>query len=154
MRISENMSVASAVIPAVHTTVAIASDIVSMKQYGALTAIIQVGDIGSGATAMDVTVSQCTAVAGTAAKSLGIDYVYVGSSTDDTLLKTTVTSDTFEAAELGTYVIEISDQELDVANGFDCVRVNISAPGSQGAAVSVILLSSEARTTVKTALTD
>ena len=153
MRISENMAVYSAVLPQASKTSATETDAVSMKEVGNLSIVILTGDFGSPADTPAVVLRQSTAVAKTSEKALGFDFVYVGSSTDDTLLKTAVTSDTFNLAENSVYVIEVSDQELDVTNVFDCVHCEIAAAG-QGIAIAVLILGSEMRTTVKTILTD
>ena len=153
MRISENMSVYEAVAPQ-QKTAAFETNAISLKQYGETSIVIQTGDMGSPVGTPAVTLRQSTDVSKTGEKALGFDYVYVGSTTVDVLVKTAVTSNTFTLEENKVYVIELNDAELDVPNSFDCVHVEVSDPTAQGVYVSVAFLSSEARTTVKTALTD
>jgi len=63
-------------------------------------------------------------------KALSYDKIYinVGLSTT-TLTETTVTSDTYTVGSdpNNLYVIEIDAAELDVNNGFDCVRFNLAS---------------------------
>lgn len=153
MRIAENMSVYSAVAPQQKTS-AFETSAISLKEYGETSIIITTGDMGSPVGSPAVTLRQSTDVSKTGEKALGFDYVYTGSTTDDTLAKTTVTSDTFDLEENKTYVIELNDSELDADNDFDCVHVEVSDPSAQGVYVSVVFASSEARSTVKSVLTD
>ena len=70
---------------------------VSLKGYSHLTIIINTGAWAGGNAA--ITLDQSTVVAGTDDKTLGFDFMYTndGATTTDTLTKTAVTSDTFNA---------------------------------------------------------
>lgn len=153
MRIAENCAVYEAIVPQASKTSATETNAVSLKQVGNVSVVIITGDFGSPADSPAVVLRQSTAVAKTGEKALGMDYVYVGSTTDDTLTKTAVTSNTFTLAENAVYVIEVSDQELDAANNFDCLHVEIAA-ATHGIAIAVLILGSEMRTTGKSILTD
>jgi len=153
MRIAENMSVYVADAPQ-SVAAAFETNAISLKQYGVTSIMITTGDFTSPAGTPDVTLRQSTAVAKTGEKALGFDWVYVGSTTVDVLAKTAVTANTFVLAENSVYIIELNDAELDVSNSFDCVHVEVSDPGAAGSMVAIHFLSSEARTTVLTALTD
>jgi hypothetical protein len=103
-------------------------DFISMKNYDRLMILIVV-DNGATVTGSAITLKQATVVAGTDEKALGFDSVWanIDTAAADTLVKTAVTSDTFTTdttdAKNLLYAIEIEASSLDVANGFDCVRV-------------------------------
>lgn len=103
---------------------------VSLKNYDRLMVYIQTGAWAGGTAA--VTLKQATAVAGTGAKALSFSWMWVNTAAaPDTYTKTAVASDTFnlDTANL-LYVIEVVASDLDVANSFDCVGVNIASPGA------------------------
>ncbi|MDO9007227.1 MAG: hypothetical protein Q7U80_03300, partial [Thiobacillus sp.] len=87
-------------------------------------------DYAATVTGCAITLKQATAVAGTGEKALGFAKMYANLDTaaSDTLAETAVTSDTFTTLTTDNknalYVIEVAASDLDVANGFDCVRVD------------------------------
>ena len=103
-------------------------DYVSMKDYGHLTAIILV-DNATTVTGSAITLKQATAVAGTSEKAVTFTTMYANLNIDatDTLVATAVTSSTFTTLTTNNknamYVIELDAADLDINNGFDCVRV-------------------------------
>jgi hypothetical protein len=123
-------------------------DYVSLKNYTHLTAIITV-DNGSTVTGSAITLSQATAVAGTDEKALGFDYVWANTdiSASDALTKTAVSNDTFTTGTADNknmqYVIEVDAADLDVDNGFDCVRVG--AGNAANTVLSIVYILSGAR---------
>lgn len=105
-------------------------DYISLKGYGGVSIIIAV-DVSSGTDDGAVTLSQAKTVGGGSAKPLGFDYVYANLDTEasDALVKTAVTSDTFNAGGVTKsclYVIEVKAEDLDVDNGFDCLKVSVA----------------------------
>ena len=118
-----------------HATTAGDCGYVSMKGYDKLTICMFV-DNGSTVTGCAVTLKQATAVAGTSEKALAFSKMWaltdtsVASSviTGEALTETAVTSNTFTTGTTDNknmlYVMEISASDLDVANGFDCVRLD------------------------------
>lgn len=120
---------------AAHATTAGDCGYVSMKGYNALT-ILMVVDNATTVTGCAVTLKQATAVAGTGEKALSFDKMWaltdtsVASSviTGETLTETAVTSNTFTTGTTDNknmiYCMEIKASDLDVANGFDCVRLD------------------------------
>lgn len=137
-------------------------DYVSLKGAKYVTVIISV-DNGSTVTGADVTLKQATVVAGTDEKALSFDTVYantdVGAS--DTLVKTTVTSNTFTTDTTDNknllYVICVDASSLDVANNFDCFRVDVT--GNANCVASGVYILSNQRysvggTPVVSAITD
>jgi len=152
MRISEHAAVSLLTAPIDTTGAAIATGTIDMKYVKDLTIFITTGAIASGATAQAVTLGQATSSAKAGAKALEFDYVYVGSTTDDTLLKTTVTSDTFNLSANSVYAIEVDASQLDVTNSFTHVYVGISTPGANASLVSITAVASTQRYNVSTTL--
>jgi len=105
-------------------------DYVSLKGFERCTIVIAV-DNATTVTGGAVTLKQATAVAGTSEKALAFDTVWANLDTGaaDTLTETAVTSDTFTTLTTNDknalYVIEVNASDLDVANGFDCLRVDV-----------------------------
>src|SRR5574340_614693 len=117
--------------PAALATTAGAGDYVSLKNFDRLTILIPVLN-GATVTGGDVTLKQATAVAGTGEKALAFAKMYANTdcAASDTLTETAVTSNTFTTNATNSkqlmYVIEVKASDLDVANGFDCVRINVA----------------------------
>lgn len=103
-------------------------DYVSLKDYRHLTVIVTV-DNGTTVTGSAITLKQATAVAGTGEKELAFTKAWRNIDTDaaDALAEFAVTSNTFTTdatnAKNLQYVLEVDASELDLANGFDCVRL-------------------------------
>lgn len=103
-------------------------DYVSMKGYKKLTAIISVNNATT-VTGSAITLKQAKTVAGGSEKALAFAKMHANAdiSSSDALTETAVTSDTFTTLTTNNadamYVVEVDAADLDVANGFDCVRV-------------------------------
>lgn len=103
-------------------------DMVSLKNYYRASVIIAV-DNAATVTGSDITLNQATAVANTAGKALAFDKVYANLdiSATDTLVETAVTSNTFTTLATNNanalYVIDVTQDMLDVDGGFDCFNV-------------------------------
>lgn len=102
---------------------------VSMKGYQRCQIIISIAD-GTTVTGSTITLKQATAVAGTSEKALAFTRMlantdYVASKT---MTETAVTSNTFTTQTTNSkdslYIIDVDASDLDVANGFDCLRVD------------------------------
>lgn len=102
---------------------------VSMKGYQRCQIIISIAD-GTTVTGSTITLKQATAVAGTGEKALAFTRMlantdYVASKT---MTETAVTSNTFTTQTTNSkdslYIIDVDASDLDVANGFDCLRVD------------------------------
>lgn len=106
-------------------------DYVSLKNFDRCTIVIAV-DNATTVTGGAITLKQATAVAGTSEKALAFSTMYANTDTSaaggDVLTATAVTSNTFTTDTTDNknllYVIEVKASDLDVANGFDCVRVD------------------------------
>lgn len=114
---------------------------ISMKGYHKLTVIISV-DNANTVTGSAITLKQATAVAGTGEKELSFASVHanIDTATTDALVATAVVANTFTTDTTDTsnllYVVEVEPTSLDMANGFDCVRVG--AGDASGTVVSVV----------------
>lgn len=130
--------------PAALTGAAGDGDYVSMKNYSKLTVLISVLN-GSTVTGGAVTLKQASAVAGTGEKALSFSKMYsnVDCAAADALTETAVVSDTFTTDTTNSkqlmYAIEVDADDLDQANGFDCVRVDVASMANAVAAVTYLL---------------
>jgi len=104
------------------------SDYVSLKNWGHLTAIL-ILDNATTVTGSAITINQAQDVAATGEKVLGITTGWrnIDTGASDALASFTITSSTFTTdttnAKNLMYVLEIDADDLDVANGFDCVQI-------------------------------
>lgn len=117
----------------------------SMKGHRRCMIVISIAD-GTTVTGSTITLKQATAVAGTGEKALA--FTRMLSSVDyptAAMAETAVTSNTFTTQTTNSkdsvYVIDVGSEDLDVANGFDCFRVDgtgHAATASRGAVVLYI----------------
>lgn len=144
----DNFKFVTGCAPAALTSTAGDGDYISMREYARLTVIISVLN-GNTVTGGAVTLKQASDVAGTGEKALGFSTMWANTDAgaSDTLVSTAVTSDTFTTSTTNSkilmYVIEVSARELDIANGFDCVRVDVASMAN--AVGTVIYMLSGAR---------
>lgn len=130
--------------PAALATTAGDGDFVSLKNYRRLTIVILV-DNGSTVTGGAVTLIQATEVAGSTTAALAMTRMWANTDVGatDTLVKTTVTSNTFTTSTTDNknlmYVIEVLAEDLDIANGYDCVRVDVASMANAVGSVLYIL---------------
>lgn len=134
-------------------------DYVSLKNVNRMTAIITV-DNGTVVTGSAITLKQASAVANTGEKALAFAYVHANTDTGagDTLTETAVTSNTFTTDTTNNknlmYVIDVDPATLDVANGFDCVRVGTGDAANCVASVVYILDMKYQKATPPATITD
>jgi hypothetical protein len=119
-------------------------DYVSMKGYERLTIVIAV-DNATTVTGGAVTLKQATAVAGTGEQELAFSEMWANTdaATTDTLTRTAVTSNTFTTLTTDNrnllYVIEVKAEDLDIVDGYDCVRVDVLSMANAVGFVQYIL---------------
>lgn len=143
-RLVEQTKIIAARAPIDCTGAAMTDKYVSLKDYNHLTIIIKTGTWAGGNSA--VTLKQATAVAGTGTKALAFSYMWTDSTTAGTLVKTAVTSNTFNVGTAArVYVIEVDASSLDVANDFDCVSLALASPGANADLVDATYILSEPR---------
>jgi hypothetical protein len=117
---------------------------VSMKNYARCMVIIDVLNATT-VTGGAITLLQATAVAGTAAKALAFTRMLanVDVGAGQTLVETAVTSNTFTTNTTDSkrlrYVLDVKADDLDVANGFDCFRVEAASMANAIGLVSYVL---------------
>ena len=105
------------------------TDYVSLKGYARCQIIIAIAD-GTTVTGSTITLKQATAVAGTSEKELAFTRMLANTDlgASKNLTETAVTSNTFTTQTTNSkdslYVIDVAASDLDVANGFDCIRVD------------------------------
>jgi len=135
-------------------------DMVSLKNYNRCCIIIT-GLNTTTVTGSAITLNQATAVANTSGKALAFDKVWANLdvTATDTLVETAVTSNTFTTAATNSinfmYVIEVTEDMLDVANGFDCLNVLTGNATNATLSVTYVLFpAKEGKATPPTAITD
>ena len=141
-RLDEQVKTVVAAADLLLTTTVGDTDYVSLKGYRRCQIVISIAD-GTTVTGSTITLKQATAVAGTGEKALA--FTRMLSSVDyptDALAETAVTSSTFTSQTVNSkssvYIIDVDSLELDVAGGFDCIRVDgtgHAATASRGAVV-------------------
>ena len=107
---------------------------ISLRNHVSITGRVVIGAHSS--TAVAITLQQMTSVEASAAKALSFTTYYSNAyltspvEERDMWVEQTASSDTFNIAANTQYMIPIKQAMLDVTNGFDCVRLHISAPGA------------------------
>jgi len=143
-RLDEQVFLAQASAIGALTTTVGDTTYVSMKGYDRLAIIIDVTNATT-VTGGAVTLQQATAVAGTSEKPLAFTRMLanVDVATSQALVETAVVSNTFTTNTTNSrrlrYVLDVKASDLDVANGFDCVRVDVTAMANATGMVSYIL---------------
>ena len=132
-------------------------DYVSLKNAGHLTVVVIKGQ-GTDGDDPSLTFQQASDVAGTGAKNLAIIDEYwekeenaanleatgVWTRVTQTASQTVAPGDP-SAQSAALYVFEIDAADLDVANGFDCVRVNVGDTGNNAQLGAMLYILSELR---------
>jgi hypothetical protein len=134
----EQAQIVPAFVPVNLATAANAGDWVSMKNYARCTIVIVAG-AGTAPDDIVVTLQQATAVAGTGNKALnfsridvkqGADLATIGDFTTVTQTAGTSYTEGTSAETQNLWVIEVKAEDLDEANGFDCVQASIADVGT------------------------
>lgn len=160
--LTEQAKVVMGCAPAALTGAAGDGDFVSLKNYRRCSIVIAVlNATGVMVTGGAVTLIQAKEVAGSNTAALAFTKMWANTDTDasDTLVETAVTNNTFTTDTTNSkkllYVIEVTSEMLDVANGYDCIRVDVASMAN--AVASVVYILDGARyggTTPPTAITD
>lgn len=135
-------------------------DIVSLKGYSRCCIIIT-GLNTTTVTGSAITLNQCTDVSNTGGKALAFDKVYANLdvTASDTLVETTVSSNTFTTDATNSinfmYVIDVRPEMLDIANNFDCFRLGTgNATNATLSATYILYPAKYSKATPLTAITD
>lgn len=160
MRLIDNHKIVTGIAPIAMATTAGDADYVSLKGYQGISIILNVNNAAT-VTGCAVTLKQATDVAGTSEKALAFTKMWANTdiAASDTLTETAVTSNTFTTDTTDNkdllYVMEIDASELDVANGFDCVRLDGLLMANAVGAVTYILHGARNSSPIaKSAITD
>lgn len=131
-RLIDNVKTVIGCAPAALATTAGDGDYVSLKNFSRMQIVISVKNATT-VTGGAVTLLQATAVAGTSEKALAFTKMFANIDTgaSDTVAETAVTSNTFTTDTTNSknllYIIEVDASDLDIANGFDCVRIDVAS---------------------------
>ena len=148
MRLIDVAQIVSGFVPVDMESGANVGDVVSLKNYNHLTAILFKG---AGVANDDpvLTFEQGTDVAFGTAKNLAAIHRHwqkqgtltaIGTFTEVTQSASqTVTLNATSAESQGLYIFEIDASDLDVAAGYDCVRVTVADTGSAGTQLGCLL---------------
>lgn len=137
----EKVQIVSGFVPVDMKTGANNGDYVSMKNYGRCAIVLHKG-VGGAGEDPTIVLQQATSVAGTSVKALPYDRVdyKIGTLTAQGTFTTAAPS--AAAAAAGTYtlsgvgtveaiiVFDIKAEDLDIDNGFDCIRATIADVGT------------------------
>lgn len=134
----ENLQIVEGFPPVDMSVAANNGDWVSLKHYNRI-AIVFAGGIGTNGEDPTLTIKQATDVSGTSAKDLTFTTIYrkqaaTSLASTGTWTKTTQTaaatySNTDAAEQAFLWVVEFKAEDLDIANGFDCVRATVADVG-------------------------
>ncbi len=135
-------------------------DYVSFKAYSKCTILIQCNNATT-VTGSAIALKQATDVSATGEKALAFTTMYANTDTgaSDTLVETAVTSNTFTTDDTNDkdllYVIEVDETDLDLANSFDCIRLDTGDAANTVVSVVYIMWPAEyAKSTPPSAITD
>jgi len=142
-RLDEQVTTIQAAADLLLTTTVGDTKYVSLKGYRKIAIHINIAN-GTSVTGSTITLKQATAVAGTGEKALAFTRMLANIDTgaSQTMVETAVSSNTFTTDTTNSknllYIIEVDSDALDVANGFDCIRVDgtgHAATASRGVSV-------------------
>lgn len=134
----ELFNLACGFVPVSLATAANPGDWVSMKSYERM-AVIFFAAAGTAGDDPTLTLEQATAVAGTSAKAMnftridtkqGADLLAVADYTTVTQAAANTYTDATSAEVQKIWIVEVKAEDLDVDNGFDCIRASISDIGA------------------------
>jgi len=133
----EQMQIVSAIVPVDLNTAANNGDWVSLKNF-ARCSIVLFKAAGTAGDDPVLTVRQASAVDGTGAKALNFTRIDakvgtqtgIGTFTAVTQAAANTYTDAVSAEAQGLFVIDIKSEDLDVANGFDCIQFQVPDTGA------------------------
>lgn len=124
----ENTQIVEAIAP--QAGAAITGDYISMKKANHVTVLVHINQANAAPVA--ITIEQATAVAGTGSKALANAvpiFLVADAATSDVWVRQTddVAFTTSADTKHKIVAFEIDAEDLDVANGFDCITVKTAA---------------------------
>lgn len=148
----EKNQIAAGFVPLALTT-ARTGDYVSLKNYGRC-AIVFYKAAGTAGDDPTITLTQAQNVSGTGVKELNFTRIDVKQDTDLTAVGAfaTVTqaaantyTDATSAEDQAIWVIDVKAEDLDIANGFDCIKAAISDVGTNAQLGAMLYILHEPR---------
>lgn len=143
-RLDESVYLVQATSAAALTSTAGDAAYVSMKGYERICIVLDVTNATS-VTGGTITLKQATAVAGTSEKALAFtrmlantDVAASQAMTETSVSSNTFTTDTTNSKRLR-YVMDVKASDLDVANGFDCLRLDSTGMANAVGSVTYML---------------
>lgn len=121
--------------PVLLNTAGITGDYFSLKLYRKILVILALAP-ASGTDVAAVTLKQAKTVDNSPVTEKALSFSKMWRQlpdVSDALVETAVVSDTFNTsatAQKEIFFIEIDETDLDLANGYDCIRLNVTDPGS------------------------
>lgn len=147
MALPNQINIVGAIVPADANGTALNGQWLSLKYYRQCTVVITQGAWAGGTPA--VTLVQAKNVAGLDAKPLGFTkrYQQAWNTGATGYVESAVTNNTFNLPNTANqmHLLVIDAAMLDTDNGFDCLRVELAAPGAFADQVTAIYLLSGAR---------
>lgn len=143
-RLDEQVQMIQAAANAVLTTTVGDCVYVSMKNYRKAQVVIDILNATT-VTGTAVTLKQAQAIAGTNEKALAYTRMLsnIDVATSQAMVETAVTASTFTTDATNSkrlrYIIDIDSSQLDVANGFDCFRVDCTLMSAALGTVTYLL---------------
>jgi hypothetical protein len=128
----------------------LAGDRISLKDYNHLTVIVDIAP-ASGTDPATITLKQSKTVDDSPSTEKALAFTRAWKNADvsqsDTLVKTGYSSSIATSAEAKheQFVLELDAAELDVENGYDCVRADVTDPGSVSTPCAMTYILSEPR---------
>lgn len=153
MNLLDKVQIVSGFLPVDMQDGANTGDVVSMKNYGHLTVVFfkNAGTAGDDPT---LTLLQGTDVAFGTNKALNFTSVWTkqdtvltseGTFTEQTQTAANTYTDATSAEDAAIWVVEIDAADLDVANGYDCVRASVADVGTNAQIGCLFYILSEPR---------
>ena len=114
----------------------------SMKNFGHATVIITAGTM-TGTPAVTLKESTSAALAGEQAFSFDTVYINSAYGSQNSYTKTAVTANTFDisATNYSTYIIEIDASDMDAADAYDWLRVDVATDANSNFFGATVILS-------------
>lgn len=156
MRIAEELGIVQAITPVDLQGAANNGDFVSLKNYGHVSIIIH-HSIGTDNDDIIISLRQAKTVADGAGKVLNISEIFhkIGGTTlaavgtftraTQTAAATFDTDALDEAQNEAIYIVEVSKDDLDTDNDYDCVRIEVADVGGNAMLGSALYILSEPR---------
>jgi len=146
MLLVEKLGLEVGAVPINTTGAAALSGYMSLRDFSHICFLIAQGAWAGGTPA--VTLLQATSYSGTGSKALALPaYWSKAGITASQWARTAVVSDTFNLTATANIVtaVEVNAADLDVANGFDHVAINVASPGANADLIAIFAVLSGAR---------